>query len=100
MILTTTNSIDDYKILTYKGIVSGSVIKMPKITMTFSMEKYYAGFSESVSEVQENAFLILKEKAEKLNANAVIGIHVDVELTAGDSILVTVTGTAVNISKY
>ena len=31
MILTTTNSIDDYKILTYKGIVSGCAIKMPKI---------------------------------------------------------------------
>ena len=64
MILTTTNSIDDYKILTYKGIVSGCAIKMPKITMTFSMEKYYTGFSERVSELKENALLILREKAE------------------------------------
>lgn len=100
MILTTTNSIDDYKILTYKGIVSGCAIKMPKITMTFSMEKYYAGFSERVSELKENALLILKEKAESLNANAVISIQVDVEVATDASILVTATGTAVNISKY
>ena len=100
MILTTTNSIDDYKILTYKGIVSGCALKMPKITMTFSMEKYYTGFSERVSELKENALLILKEKAESLNANAVIGIQVDVEVATDASILVTATGTAVNISKY
>lgn len=100
MILSTTNSIDDFKILNYKGIVTGSALNTPKMTMTFSMEKYYDGFSESVSEVQEKALIILKENAEKLNANAVIGIQVDVEFTMSNAILVTVTGTAVNISKY
>lgn len=100
MILSTTNSIDDFKILNYKGIVTGSALNTPKMTMTFSMEKYYDGFSESVSEVQEKALIILEENAEKLNANAVIGIQVDVEFTMSNAILVTVTGTAVNISKY
>lgn len=99
MIITTTNSIDDYKILTYKGVVSGSAVKMPKMTWTFNMEKYYADFSESVSEVKENALIVLKENAEKLNANAVVGIKVDVELTTSNYILVTITGTAVNIVK-
>lgn len=100
MIITTTSTIDDYKILTYKGVVSGSAVKMPKMTMTFNMEKYYAAYSESVSEVQEQALLLLKENAEKLNANAVVGVQVDVEFNTGNFILVTVTGTAVNITKY
>ncbi|MFC6267136.1 YbjQ family protein [Frigoriflavimonas asaccharolytica] len=99
MILTTTNSVEDYKIFKYQGIVSGSAVNMPKMTMSFSMEKYYSAFSETVAEVKEKAFLDLKENAEKLNANAVVGIKVDVELTTSNYILVTVTGTAVNIMQ-
>ena len=51
MILTTTNSVDDFKILTYKGIVSGSAVNMPKMTLTFNMDKYYADFNETVIKV-------------------------------------------------
>lgn len=99
MILTTTNSVEDYKIFKYQGIVSGSAVNMPDMTILFSMKKYYESISEKVSEVKENAFALLKENAEKLNANAVVGIKVDVEITASNYILVTVTGTAVNIEK-
>lgn len=99
MILTTTNSVEDYKILEYRGIVSGTAVNMQKMKMTFNMQKYYAGISESISEVKEKAFEQLKENAEKLNANAVVGIKVDIELTASNYVTVTVTGTAVNIIK-
>jgi uncharacterized protein YbjQ (UPF0145 family) len=37
--------------------------------------------------------------AEKLNANAVVGINVDIELTNSNYVIVTITGTAVNIIK-
>jgi uncharacterized protein YbjQ (UPF0145 family) len=99
MILTTTNSVEDYKILEYRGIVSGTVVNVQKMKMTFNMQKYYAGISESISEVKEQAFEQLKENAEKLNANAVVGIHVDIELTTSNFIAVTITGTAVSIVK-
>ena len=99
MILTTTNSVEDYKILTYKGIVSGSAVNMPKMTLTFSMDKYYADFNETVIKVKHDAFVVLKNNAEQLNANAVVGIKVDVELTTSNYILVTVSGTAVYIIK-
>ena len=56
MILTTTNSIEGYSIAEYNGIVSGTAVNTQKMTMTFSMEKYYAGISESISEVKEKAF--------------------------------------------
>jgi uncharacterized protein YbjQ (UPF0145 family) len=99
MIVTTTNSIEDYKIAEYRGIVTGTAVNMQKMKMTFNMQKYYAGISESVTEVKEQAFDQLKANAEKLNANAVVGITVDIELTTSNYVVVTVTGTAVSIIK-
>ena len=99
MILTTTNSIEDYQILAYSGIVSGTAVNMQKMTLTFSMEKFYEGMSESVSEVKGKAFAELEENTEKLNANAVVGISIDIELTTSNYVMVNVTGTAVSIVK-
>jgi uncharacterized protein YbjQ (UPF0145 family) len=98
MLLTTTNSVEDYKIIEYKGIVSGTAVNVQKTTMTFSMQKYYAGISESISEVKEQAFEQLKQNAEKINANAVVGIQVDIEIKSSEYLIAaTVTGTAVSI---
>jgi uncharacterized protein YbjQ (UPF0145 family) len=99
MILTTTNSIDGFSIAEYRGIVSGTAVNMQKMKMTFNMQKYYAGISESVSEIKDQAFEQLKSNAEKLNANAVVGINVDFELTTSNYVIVTITGTAVSIIK-
>jgi uncharacterized protein YbjQ (UPF0145 family) len=63
MILTTTNSIEDFKIIEYKGIVSGTAVNLQKMKMTFNMQKYYAGVSESISEVKAQAIEQLKENA-------------------------------------
>lgn len=67
--------------------------------MTFNMEKYYEGLSDSVSAVKTKAFEKLTENASKLNANAVVGIAVDVELPSSGYITVNITGTAVSIVK-
>lgn len=99
MILTTTNSIDGFSIAEYRGIASGTAVNVQKMKMTFNMQKYYAAISESVSEVKDQAFEQLKLNAEKLNANAVVGINVDIKLTTSNYVIVTITGTAVNIIK-
>jgi uncharacterized protein YbjQ (UPF0145 family) len=99
MILTTTNSVDGFTIAEYKGIVSGTAVNVQKMKMTFNMQKYYAGVSDSISEVKEQAFEQLKLNAENLNANAVVGIQVDIELTATNYVAISVTGTAVSIIK-
>lgn len=99
MILTTTNSIDGFTIAEYRGIVSGTAVNVQKMKMTFNMQKYYAGVSESISEVKEQALEQLKVNAEKLNGNAVVGIQVDIELTATNYVAISVTGTAVSIIK-
>ncbi|WP_445715055.1 YbjQ family protein [Flavobacterium sp.] len=99
MILTTTNSVEGFTILEYRGIVSGTAVNVQKMKLTFNMQKYYAGISESVADVKEQAFEQLRANAEKLNANAVVGIQVDIELTAANYVAISVTGTAVSIIK-
>lgn len=99
MILTTTNSIEDYKIAEYRGIVTGTAVNVQKMKMTFNLQKYYAAISESVTEVKEQAFEQLKANAEKLNANAVVGVTVDIELTTSNYVVVSITGTAVSVIK-
>jgi uncharacterized protein YbjQ (UPF0145 family) len=98
MILTTTNSIEGFKIIEYKGIVSGVSVNVQKMKMTFNVQKYYKSISDSISEVKEQAFQQLKDSANKLNANAIVGIKVDIELTSTNYVTVSVTGTAVNVA--
>lgn len=98
MILTTTNSIEGFKILEYKGIVSGISVNIQKMKMTFNMEKYYQAIAESMSTVKEQAFQQLQDNARKLNANAIVGIKVDIELTTSNYVTVSVTGTAVTVA--
>ncbi len=98
MILTTTNTIEGFKIIEYKGIVSGVGVNVQKMKMTFNVEKYYKAIGDSVSEVKEQAFQQLRDNAKQLNANAVVGIHVDIELTASNYVAVSVTGTAVIVA--
>lgn len=98
MILTTTNSIEGFKILEYKGIVSGVSVNAQKVKMTFNTEKYYKHMAESMSTVKAAAFQQMEDHAKKLNANAIVGIKVDIELTISSYVTVAVTGTAVSIA--
>ncbi len=98
MILTTTNSIEGFKIIEYKGVVSGIGVNVQKMKMTFNMEKYYKAIGDSMSEVKEQAFQQLMDNAKQMNANVVVGIKVDIELTSTNYVAVSVTGTAVSVA--
>ena len=98
MILTTTNPIEGHKIHDYLGLVSGVGVNIQKAKLTFSSEKYYKNMGESVAAVKELAFQDLKTNAIKLNANAVVGIKVDIELSATNFVTVSITGTAVKVA--
>ncbi len=97
MVLTTTNSIEGFKIEDYLGIVTGVAINEKNLASGFSVSKYYKKIQESVDLVKEKAFQSLSENAKKLNANAVVGINVDIELTTTNYAMVSVTGTAVKV---
>ena len=98
MILTTTNSIEGFKIAEYKGIVTGVSANKEKIVMSFSISKYYKALQDSIDKVKEEAFQALVENAKKLKANAVVGIKVDIEMTTHNYAMVSVTGTAVHVA--
>jgi len=98
MILTTTNTIEGFKISEYKGIVTGVAINAKTLASGFSTKKYYDNIKKSVNEVKEEAFQNLKENALKYNANAVVGIKVEIELTTTNYVMVSVTGTAVTVA--
>jgi len=97
MILTTTNSIENFKIIDYLGIVTGVAINEEKLAMGFSMSKYFNSVRDSIDVTKEKAFQQLQENAKKLNANAVVGIKVEIELTTHNYAMVSVTGTAVKV---
>lgn len=98
MILTTTNSIENFKIIDYLAIVTGVAINEEKLAMGFSMSKYFNSVRDSIDVTKEKAFQQLQENAKKLNANAVVGIKVEIELTTHNYAMVSVTGTAVKVA--
>ncbi len=98
MILTTTNSIEGFKIIDYLGIVTGVAMNEDTITMGFSISKYYKKIQESIDKVKETAFQRLQDNAKQLNANAIVGIKVEIELTTSNYAMVSVTGTAVKVA--
>lgn len=97
MILTTTNTIEGFKIADYLGIVTGVAINDQTLASGFSTSKYYKKIQESIDTVKEKAFQNIQENASKLGANAIVGIKVEIELTTTNYPVVSVTGTAVKI---
>ena len=106
MILTTTNNIENFKIVDYLGIVTGTAYdssyssngKKMSFKDMFSMSKYREMYTLGLESIKEKAFQNLKENALKLKANAVVGIQLDVEpLANSNTLLVSITGTAVKV---
>lgn len=97
MVLTTTNSIEGFRIVEYKGIVTGNSF-YTKTKFSFKTEKNKQIIDDLISQTKEDAFQKLQLNASNLNANAVIGISVDFETVNGSYFFISVTGTAVSVA--
>jgi len=105
MILTTTNNIDNKPVKDYLGIVTGETIIGANIVKDVfaSIRDIVGGRSSSyekvLREAKNTALKEMTENAEKLNADAVIGIDLDYETVGnrGGMLMVTASGTAVNL---
>ena len=106
MILTTTHNIENFKIVDYLGIVTGTAYDSSYTTNRqkmsfkdmFSMSKYREIYTLGLENIKEKAFQNLKDNAIKLGANAVVGIQIDVEpLVNSATLIVSITGTAVKV---
>ncbi len=103
MLLTTTNSVEGRRIIQYYGIVSGEAIIGANVFRDF-----FAGIRDIVGgrsmayekvlrEAKDNALQEMSEAAERMGANAVVGIDLDYETVNGSMLMVTASGTAVRL---
>ena len=110
MILITTPNIEGFKIVDYLGIFTGTAYdsssyffnkgsKMSfKERFNTSRSKYYENYAAGIESLKENAFQNLRENAQKLGANAVVGVQLDIEpISNTTTLLVSITGTAVKV---
>ena len=104
MILTTTPSIEGYKITDYKGIVVGEAIMGANVVRDF-----FAGITDIIGgrsgayesklqDARDTAMGELEQRAAQMGANAVVGIDLDYEVVGDSMLMVSVSGTAVVIS--
>jgi uncharacterized protein YbjQ (UPF0145 family) len=104
MIVTTTDTIEGKTIQSYLGVVSGeSIIGANIVRDVFAQVRDIVGgragaYEKSLVEARETTMQEMTMKAQALGANAIVGVHVDIESMAGGSmIMVAATGTAVRI---
>jgi uncharacterized protein YbjQ (UPF0145 family) len=105
MILTTTNTIETHQIKEYLGIVTGETIIGANLFKDFfaGIRDIVGGRSSSyegvLREAKDTAIKEMQEQAQRLGANAVIGIDLDYETVGsnGGMLMVTASGTAVKL---
>ena len=97
MILSTTPTLEGKPIREYKGIVTGETIIGANAIKDFmaGLTDFFGGRSSTYEKVLILAEM--SERAERMGANAVVGIDLDYETlgSAGGMLMVTVSGTAV-----
>ena len=103
MVITTTNEIQDKKVIEYKGIVFGEVISGINMfkDMGASLRNIFGGRSKGYEDellaAREHALEEMKTRAANLGSNAIIGVKMDYEVLGADNgmLMVTCSGTAV-----
>ncbi|MGE5659258.1 MAG: YbjQ family protein [Actinomycetota bacterium] len=107
MILTTTDVIQDAQVQAYLGIVTAEVVYGTNFLRDFfaGIRDIIGGRTGSYEELfqkgQREALAELEKRAQRLGANAVIGIEIDTGTinvdTSGALLLITAVGTAVKL---
>ena len=105
MLMTTTALVEGKHVAKYYGVVTGeAIIGANAIRDIFaSVRDFFGGRSGSYEEVlrkaKDTAMREMAQEAERLGANAVIGIDLDYETVGGSGsmLMVTCSGTAVSL---
>ena len=104
MIVTTTPTIDGYRITGYYGIVVGEVLTGSNFLKDFGagirnlVGGRSAGYEEELMQARNQALEELQQRAAALGAHAIVGVDMDYEvLGQGNMLMVTASGTAVTV---
>jgi uncharacterized protein YbjQ (UPF0145 family) len=103
MIVTTTHTIEGKPVKEYKGIVSGEAIMGANIVLDFFagirdiVGGRSAAYEKKLLEAQDMAIEEMKQRAQAMGANAVVGVDMDYEVLGSKNgmLMVNVNGTAV-----
>ena len=106
MIVTTTNSVDGYRVSGYYGIVFGEVITGINFLRDLGagirnlVGGRSEGYEQELMQARTEALQELEQRAASLGAHAVIGVDMDYEvLGQGNMLMVTASGTAVTVAQ-
>ena len=103
--VTTTFSVEGYKIVAYKGVVRGIIVRAPTIRQGFlgGLKSIVGGnieaYTEMCEQARQQAYDLLIQHAMQLGANAVVGLRYDASEVGGTTSATEVLcyGTAVVI---
>lgn len=105
MIVSTTPSLEGYRITAYLGIVSGETIIGANVFKDFfaSITDIVGGragaYERVLREAKATAMSEMEMQARSFGANAIVGIDLDYETIRDGMLMVTSSGTAVKIEK-
>lgn len=108
MILTTTSSLEGYRVTEYLGIVSGEAILGANflVDWTASLRNFFGGrtrgYEKELAKARQQALQQIVENAAQSAASAVVGLSVDYEflgMSKGGMLMVVATGTAVRLEE-
>jgi uncharacterized protein YbjQ (UPF0145 family) len=101
MLVTTTPNVEGYRITQYMGIVTGETIMGANIVRDFlaSITDVIGGrsgtYENKLKEARDIAISEMVAQAQKMGANAIVGVDLDYEVVRDGMLMVTVSGTAV-----
>ena len=107
MIITTTSSVEGTFIIDYLGVVTGEAVMGNNFVRDMfaniadSLGPRSRSYEKSLREAKEVAMEIIREQAEQLGANAIVGLSLDYEVMGKENgmLMLSVAGTAVRIER-
>jgi len=107
MPVTTTFTIEGYKIREYKGLVRGIIVRSPTILQGIigGLNNIIGGrigaYTEMCEQARQQAYDLLIEHATRMGANAIVGVRYDASevVSKGSATEVLCYGTAVVIDR-
>lgn len=105
MLVSTTSSLEGHEIIEYKGIVFGEVVSgvnflkdmFAGLTDTFGGRS--STYENELQDARDKAVREMCDRAERMGADAVVGVDVDYEVLGKENgmLMVSVSGTAVRV---